>query len=236
MDVNRSQWDCTPGRAGRLGAAPRLGFRMLHGLAQAHALRILRAVRRPTGFHDLRRHRPADQTEPGGVGVRGQGLCAWFARLEPSRLVSCACFGPGSKGVATVRPRRRRCHHLFCFCSPFRDSLPRVRAALPAMSTAEEVLADYRTAGLSLRGHPLELLCVVQAAHGRRAGRQAETLDQRQAGRRGRHCPDAAAAIDCQGHHLRHPEDETDTANLINTPVGSLEAIPRGTRGGLISF
>ena len=46
-------------------------------------------------------------------------------------------------------------------------------SALPsAMSPAEEVLADYRTVGLSLRAHPLEFLRAELDAIGRRCRRR----------------------------------------------------------------
>ena len=84
------------------------------------------------------------------------------------------------------------------------------------MTPAEEVLADYRTTGLSLLAHPpqflrgeLEKLRVIPAS-GLKTWPTAN--GSAAAG------TSAAAAIDGQGHHVRHLEDETSTANLIIRP------------------
>ncbi len=156
-DVNYSDHDCTLQSAGGnahglhpVGAAPiakppaaalRLGLNMLHGLASAHAEQIERA-RGDGPFRSL------------DDFARRTG----FSRAVLSRLAKAGAFG-----CLDLNRRQALWHAL----DQDQKQLPlfdtrRVREthqrSLPKMSPAEEVLADYRTTGLSLRGHPLEFL------------------------------------------------------------------------------
>ena len=94
-----------------------------------------------------------------------------------------------------------------------------LRPALPPMSPAEEVLADYRTAGLSLRAHPLEFLRADLARRGVTTARSLETLPDGK--------PVCVAGIvlvrqrpgTAKGITFVTLEDETGTANLIVRPA-----------------
>ena len=91
--------------------------------------------------------------------------------------------------------------------------------ALPPMSPAEEVLADYRTAGLSLRAHPLEFLRAELSRRGVATARSLQTLPDGK--------PVCVAGIvlvrqrpgTAKGITFVTLEDETGTANLIVRPA-----------------
>lgn len=154
VDVNHSEWDCTlepvgsnpPGRNGSLPRprmALRLGLRQIRGLREEDATRIVTA--REEGYRspaDLRRRaatRPAVLTRLARADAfTSTGLdrrqAAWAIRsldqMEPLPL-----FDPPGEA------------------EPFRPE-----PALPVMSAGEQVVADYRATGLSLKQHPTALL------------------------------------------------------------------------------
>ncbi|MEE8450563.1 MAG: OB-fold nucleic acid binding domain-containing protein, partial [Thermoguttaceae bacterium] len=141
IDVNHSDWDCT--LEGGPAISLRLGFNMLHGLASAHARQIEHA-------RDGRPFRSMDDF------ARRTGL----SRSVLSRLAGADVFG------SLELNRREALWHaldqdqeelpLFDQCS--KPHATDAKVDLPRLSEAEEVLADYRTAGLSLKAHPLEFL------------------------------------------------------------------------------
>jgi error-prone DNA polymerase len=138
VDVNRSDWDCTLEPVGS-ALALRLGFCMIHGLGVAHAESIVRQ-RHEAGsyasFPDfLRRTR--------------------LSSVVLKRLARADAFG--SLGLD------RRAAMWQALPEPARGLLeaaetPEPEVELPAMSSLEEVMADYGTAGLSLRQHPMAFL------------------------------------------------------------------------------
>jgi error-prone DNA polymerase len=180
VDVNDSQWDCTleqerkgereQGRRGEkeshspplpCSLSPflpspalslRLGFRMLWGLPRAHAEQIVRC-------RGERVYRSIDDF------AHRTGL----SRAAIMRLARAGVFG-------SLGSDRR--HSLWDALAQDQTPLPLFDAAestaetippqaegrndtdnfLPAMTPAEEVLADYRTTGLSLLAHPLQFL------------------------------------------------------------------------------
>jgi error-prone DNA polymerase len=152
VDVNHSRWDCTLEGGGQSvpstqcsAPALRLGFRMLHGLPQAHAERIVE-----------RRGEQAYRS------IDDFGHRTGLSRAAIMRLAKAGVFG-------SVGSNRRR--SLWDALAQDPTPLPLFDAAqnhadqplttdnfLPAMTPAEEVLADYRTTGLSLLAHPLQFL------------------------------------------------------------------------------
>jgi error-prone DNA polymerase len=174
VDVNRSEWDCTlekgqwvmglagglaghvaeshpedprgkaeanGGQARPLNSALRLGFRLLHGMARADARRIVeaRGGREFRSMQDFARR-------------SGLGRAAILRLAQAGALGSLAMDRRHAVWEALDHDPR---------ALPLLDAQPRTPAtavALPPMSPAEEVLADYRTAGLSLHGHPLGFL------------------------------------------------------------------------------
>lgn len=145
-DVNHSNWECTlekgEGGGGKgEGTALRLGLCMLQGMSETYAERV-EQTRRQGLFRSLE-----DFTQRTGL-----------SRAVASRLAKAGAFG--SLGLG----RRDALWHALAQDSrelPLFDRLrpePEPAAALPEMSPAEQVLADYRTVGLSLRAHPMKFL------------------------------------------------------------------------------
>ncbi len=207
-DVCVSEWDCTleagTGREGRLGReawgaggpAMRLGLRMVGGLAEAAAARI--------------------------VAARGQGAFATVealahrAALDRRELNCLAAAG----ALAALAGHRRQAHWLASGADRAPGMLrgaPRedIAPELAAPSEGEDIVADYASLGLTLGRHPLALLrerlermrlATAEGlrgfAHGRRA-RAAGLVTCRQR-------PDTASGV-----VFVTLEDETGCVNVI---------------------
>ena len=154
VDVNASEWECTlepatgagagaGGEGGGGGFALRLGFRLVKGLGKEAARRL--AAERGNGYRE-----PGDAARRAGLGERSMAALAaadafgsiglgrregWWAveRIEGPPLPLFAAAGEPDRG-------------------------PDLPVALPPAALGEEVAADYRSVGLSLRGHPVGLL------------------------------------------------------------------------------
>ncbi|GIX35058.1 MAG: error-prone DNA polymerase [Lysobacteraceae bacterium] len=140
VDVLRSEWECTlePARDGR--HALRLGLNRVRGLSREAGRRLLEArAQRP--FTDV-----ADLCARAGLDARARVLLADAGALR-------ALAGHRHRArwaVAAIEPPR-----------PLLDALPSAgepRITLPLPSLAEELQADYRMLGTTLRRHPLSLL------------------------------------------------------------------------------
>ena len=136
VDVNASRWDCTLQQG-----ALRLGLRMISGLSEAHAQAIERARRAGPfrGWEDFVRRTRLSRA----VAARLAGADA-FSSLGLDRR--------SALWQALAEEKQARQLPLFEQLAP--DDEPSV--ALPALGIQEEVVADYRTAGLSLRAHPMQ--------------------------------------------------------------------------------
>ncbi|MBE7218160.1 MAG: error-prone DNA polymerase [Caulobacteraceae bacterium] len=140
VDVEHSRWDCGIETAEDGAMAVRLGFRVVDGLSQTWVDRI--AERRGEGYGDF------------DAFVRRTG----FTRAQMTRLAQADAFrslGAGRRGSlwqALMVDRKAP--------APLLADLPRHLPApdLPLLSASEEVVADYRTTRLSLRGHPMQFL------------------------------------------------------------------------------
>ena len=143
IDVNASEWDCTlePARGG--GHGLRLGFRLVKGLGEDAARRLVAA--RGNGF------READDV-PRRTGLGERTMTA---------LAAAAAFGSlglgRREGWWAVERSKGPPLPLFAAAGE-PDRGPEPPAALPRASPGEEVADDYRSVGLSLRGHPMALL------------------------------------------------------------------------------
>jgi error-prone DNA polymerase len=149
VDVNHSRWDCTLEKGPGPRLAVRLGLRLVRGLANADAAAIV-AARGGLPYATV-----AEVGRRAGVG-RGA--------LE--RIAAADGFGsllPGRRrGLWAVRAVEGPPLPLFA-AADAREGRPRPLATepevpLPPMRPGAEVVADYRAAGLSLRGHPLAFL------------------------------------------------------------------------------
>ena len=144
VDVQASQWDCTLEDAGTstegaksTGPALRLGLRMIGGLSPGHAETIA-AARADGPFRSL-----DDFARRTGLG---QAVIV--------RLTKADAFGSlgldRRQALWDALPPPASDQPLLADLEPEEPE-----AALPALTAAEEVLADYRSAGLSLRAHPI---------------------------------------------------------------------------------
>ena len=164
VDVNFSQWDCTLEETtvgscplsvascqnrqlatdnGQLGVAAkhyalRLGFRLIGGFSRRHADQVIaqRGTTKFTSFEDF--------------AVR--------TNLHRSVLVRLA----QASAFESMELKRRQALWLAMTASepmPLFDSMEEeVPVTLPAMSQLQEVLADYRAKGMTLREHPVHFL------------------------------------------------------------------------------
>jgi error-prone DNA polymerase len=207
VDVNHSDWDCTLEESANAAAdsaasslALRLGFRMLAGMSRPSAERIVQArhegpfvsvenlARRAALPQAAVEHLAAADALASLAGDRRTAL--WNALDQPARPEDLPLFADQQSD----------------------DPAP---WALPAMSPAAEVAADYRTAGLSLRGHPLGFYRRQLDALG---VAPAESLARREADR-----PASVAGLvlmrqrpsTAKGITFITLEDETGTANLV---------------------
>src|SRR5262249_26928304 len=201
VDVNFSDWDCTlePGvRSQKSGACPltpalRLGFRLVGGLARRYVDRALAAR--------------TDATLPGFARATGRRAAAL------RRLSQADAFGPLGMGrqdtLWRALPERGP---VTPFDQTDRDGPP---AELPELSPLEEVMADYRAAGLSLRAHPVSFLRATLDSLGIASAARLAELDN--------DCWVSVAGIvllrqrpsTAKGITFVTLEDETGTVNLI---------------------
>ncbi|HUG69710.1 MAG TPA: error-prone DNA polymerase [Pirellulaceae bacterium] len=136
IDVNHSDWDCTLEQEGR---ALRLGLRLVRGLARSAVESIVRA--RTTKFESV-----ADlvsRTHLGQAVIERLTAADAFQSLGLDRRT--ALWQALDQG-----PKHEQGPRLFDF-PPSESLVP----MLPKLQEQQEVLADYRSAGLTLRQHPL---------------------------------------------------------------------------------
>jgi error-prone DNA polymerase len=181
IDVNHSRWDCTleKGEGGRgkgenqsafpLPPSPflRLGLRMLNGLGE-RAGKIIEQAReagpftsinnfaRRTGLGQTVVKRLAEADAFVSVGAaRREAL--WQALGQEKKRRPMPLFETNtSMGLEPAAQARESPTTLACAAGSNLDEfVGDEHAVLPAMPLHEQVVADYRTAGLSLRAHPI---------------------------------------------------------------------------------
>ncbi|WP_338468408.1 error-prone DNA polymerase [Novosphingobium sp. ZN18A2] len=151
-DVNASDWDCTLENTADGALALRLGLSRIHGFRQdwAKAVSTARAGGRFVSLEDIARraglpsaalHKLADADAFGSLGVKRRDAL-WEARRTPTGQLPLFAAAEAPELGAEPDP------------------------ALPAMSAAEEVVADYQTTRLSLKGHPMQFLRQALAQEG----------------------------------------------------------------------
>ena len=144
VDVNASEWECTlePAAEGG-GLALRLGFRLVKGLGEEAARRL--AAARGNGYRE-----PADVPRRAGLGERS------MAALAAADAFGSLDLGRREGWWAVERIKGRPLPLFAAAGEPDRGPDPPV--VLPPAAPGEEIAADYRSVGLSLRGHPVALL------------------------------------------------------------------------------
>jgi error-prone DNA polymerase len=135
VDVTVSVWDCTLENK----FAVRLGLRMVRGLTEKGALRIVEAreARPFTDVSDLARRAALDRRDLANLASAGALRTLAGHRRNAHWLVA-----------GTVRAERLLAD------APPQEALP----LFDAPNEAEDILADYRSLGLTLGRHPLALL------------------------------------------------------------------------------
>jgi error-prone DNA polymerase len=148
-DVNASDWDSRIDASGMV----RLGLREINGLSRSAADRIAATIKSTAGPRVDREIRPflhvADLTARAGLARHELDLLAAADALQ-----SLAGHRRQAAWAASVEKAAAAAQgDLF-------DGLPPAEAvtALAAPNEAENLVADYRSLGLSLRRHPLSLL------------------------------------------------------------------------------
>jgi error-prone DNA polymerase len=148
VDLARSEWNCTleekPASC-RESQAPalRLGLRLVRGLGGRAGDRLQRAIEEGpfTSVEDVVRRSDLGRSELRVLAEAGAFRSLWPGRREA--LWELLRQFRGDAGPLAPRGGRFR-HH--------------AGRKLPRMSRFERVLADYRTLGLSVEGHPMEFV------------------------------------------------------------------------------
>ena len=153
-DVNFSNWDCSleavskkrppegPYRHADECFALRLGLRLLRGLSEEHASSIAAARRRGGAFRDFEEFAQRTGLPRTALQLLSRGDA--LASLNTSRR----------DAYWKALPPREKMPLVDAAGGPADEAVPK----LPQLSAQEEVLADYSSAGLSLRQHPVSFL------------------------------------------------------------------------------
>ncbi len=233
-DVNFSEWDCTLEAASRPsgeGHAVRLGFRLVHGLAEEELKKLIAA--RGNGFSSIERlaaiagvSRFTIERLAQADAFRSLGLDRRAALWAARRLDVI--------GISTTRrtAAAKAADPLPLLAAHLSDELfPEPAVALPAMPLCEHVVEDYVATGLSLKEHPVRFFRDRLAALG--AIRNAELRSdphpalprKRERDRQGDATVTVAGLVlvrqrpgTSKGVIFMTLEDETDIANIIVWP------------------
>ncbi len=139
IDVNRSDWECTlePVPAGQ--AAVRMGFSMAAGLPEAASAAILEA-RQQKLFSTVSDFQQRTRLSRSVIARLARADAFGSLQLDRRQSLWQALEAPATGPL------------------DFREENHQALPLLTPLSPWEEVLADYRSTGLSLRDHPLKFL------------------------------------------------------------------------------
>ncbi|TXH06412.1 MAG: error-prone DNA polymerase [Nevskiaceae bacterium] len=139
VDVGHSEWDCTLERGDDNAAEVRLGLRMIRGLPEAEALRVMTA-RRQAPFRSTE-----DLAQRASLSRRALRLLA-----DAGALASLAGHRHAARWLAAG------VQHLDGVLAG--SAVDETAPALPAPREGQDLVADYQHLGLTLGRHPLALL------------------------------------------------------------------------------
>ena len=137
LDIARSEWDCTLERSDGGEPILRLGLRMVKGLSEAAALRIVAARTHITDVDDLARKAKLDRRELSCL-AKADALAS-LAGHRRNALWETLGFDPPTELLLDAKRSE-----------PQADLFP--------PSEGQDIVADYAHTGLTLRRHPLTLL------------------------------------------------------------------------------
>jgi error-prone DNA polymerase len=199
VDVNASAWDCTlekTSHQGRISWSIRLGWRMLNGLGSATAERII-ACRQSDHFVTYDDFVRRTQFSPAVLALLSDADA--FRSLGESRRTAYWKSLPDQAPAVLYEE----------------IDDPEPKAELPKMTSQQQVIADYRTTGLSLRQHPVSFI------RGELSRRRILTSKELLTSEPDRRCKVAGLVLlrqrpgTAKGITFMTLEDETGTANLI---------------------
>jgi error-prone DNA polymerase len=154
VDVNYSEWDCTleftdtepcasPTSDKRTwgigGPAVRLGFRQIKGFQIAHAQQIVQ--RRDGAFRSVDDFHASTELPVSAVAKLSEAD-AFSSMPKTRRVASWETLALPDERLPMVMPKQQELS----------------QPLLPFMTADQEIRADYGTIGLSLKGHPMELI------------------------------------------------------------------------------
>ncbi|MEX6722982.1 error-prone DNA polymerase [Parapedomonas caeni] len=143
-DINHADWDCTlVARPGHRHHAVRLGLRLITGLGREAAERLMaaRASRPFASLDDLQRRARLPV-----------GLVETLATAD-----ACGSLGLDRRQALWAARALARARPLPLF-EQAGEAIAEPSVVLPALSAGEQVVEDYRSLRLSLKGHPLAFL------------------------------------------------------------------------------
>jgi error-prone DNA polymerase len=201
IDINESDWDCTlvysnatDEKRMRSNTALRLGLRLISGMAKEHAEHIV-AVRRHARYVDIR-----DVVQRTGISAKEVNAITdadAFRSIAGDRIQSRWIASAARVADLPLAPSQSGAMH----------------NALTPLNLGQDVIADFRSTGLTLRAHPLRLLrSLLKGTY------RAEDLRQVTTGRHIR----VAGLVTCRqrpgtasGVTFVTLEDETGNTNVI---------------------
>lgn len=140
VDVNHSLWDCTLEREGN-EVALRLGLRQVRGLSQVAAETLVLAREKGAPFLSLTEFATRTQLAPAVIAKLSEADA--FASLGRDRRAML--------WESLAQHKQDHARPLFGLL----DQADEDAVALPTLKPHQQVLADYRTTGMSLKAHPL---------------------------------------------------------------------------------
>jgi len=202
VSINHSRWDCTLEPCGEKYLALRLGFRMVKGLSDKDAGKLIGA-RADMPYTNIAELHQRSRLHPGAL-----------ERLAEADAFTCLAKTDRRRSLWEVRALAPADLPLFAgredFAEPETDILP--------MQPGREVVEDYRSVGLTLRRHPVAFLREELAAQHARRAEELETLRDGS-----RLCIAGIVLVrqrpgSARGVMFMTIEDETGHANLIIWP------------------
>ncbi len=193
VDVNASQWDCLLERRGDW--AIRLGYRMVAGLSETIANQIV-ACRKSRPFQSYDEFVQRTQFSAAVLALLSDADA--FRSLKESRRTAYWKSLPAQDESDL-----------------FDADTNEERAPLPTMTAHQQVIADYRTTGLSLRHHPMAFI------RGELSQRRVLCSEQLKTAEPDRRCKVAGLVLmrqrpsTAKGITFITLEDETGPINLI---------------------
>lgn len=138
VDINASDWESTLEPNGESSCALRLGFRLVHGVGEEEATKIMQG-RKDGPYRSMDDVARRAQIKKGTLSKLSAADA--FQSLELNRRQALwNALVPREEGPL--------------FHDPDEDDA----APLPLLKESEEVVADYRTVGLTLRKHPVSFM------------------------------------------------------------------------------